>query len=180
MKKMVTIKVKIDKFMSVGLEIPQEVELIDFLGITEKVKKLGKTIEMPMEVANKEIDDDKTPTNKVIKDILYCKTKGYTYDLIIKRLQRNFDVDYTKEQLMKICYDNGQISRIIPNTARNYIKKDYKVNPIEVSDEVIKMVMKKKEETYSYYNIANFIKRHLGLTISKEQVRDIYNKWKGR
>lgn len=167
---MVEIKIKVDKFMKVSLEIPQEVDLIDFLGISEKVKKLGKSIEIPMEV---EKENETGIPSKVKDKIKSYHQKGISYAKISEKILKKFGIGLNRQQLQEICLEMGLITKILGEQTRQTIYKKPNIPKVEVSNEAKAMILERKECNYSYHNISEYVKRHLNIQISKEQVRDI-------
>jgi intein-encoded DNA endonuclease-like protein len=167
---MVEIKIKVDKFMKVSLEIPQEVDLIDFLGISEKVKKLGKSIEIPMEV---EKENETGIPSKVKDKIKSYHQKGISYANISIKILKKFGIGLNRQQLQEICLEMGLITKILGEQTQQTIYKKQNIPSINVTDEVKSMIMDRKSVNYSYHNISEYVKRHLNIQISKEQVRDI-------
>lgn len=113
MERNAEIKIKVSKYLSVDLSIPTEIDLIDFLGMVEQMRKLGKSIEMPIKEESQEAEkpkenafwgDDITPYMKNEKFLdEFAKRKGMCYSTTsVMEFFKPRDIILTHEVAKKI------------------------------------------------------------------------------
>lgn len=109
------VTIEVDNFMSINLDIPQKVKLIDFIGIVDKVKKLGKTIEIPMQ-----IETETGITNEVKNKIRNYYTQAISYAKISENIKRDFGIELQRQQLQEIVLELGLIKKILTPIKKTY------------------------------------------------------------
>lgn len=170
------IKIKVDKYISVNVEMPEELDLIEFLGIADKMKKLGKTIEIPIET------ETETGITKEIKNkIIHYYRQATSYEKISEKIKNQFGVELNRQELQEICLEMGVISKILPHNP--HIKKTQQpiytaktdLTAIYKNEELINQVAEKiYSVNYASSKVAEWLNVR-GYNITKEQGKEIKN-----